>query len=964
MKQDSFISRHNLDYIESLFQDYREKPQQVAPEWKMFFSGVELARFIPAFSEKEMAVLNLIHSYREEGHRFARLDPLKLKAKKNLSPASFGLTEQNLNQTFQVGRILNLKKEATLRDIITFLEKSYCRTLSLQAEGVPKEIKKWLFNEFENKPFTLSEDQKKNIFYELARTEALEKFLHSRFPGAKRFSIEGGDALIPMLEYLAEQAVQQEVKELVIGMAHRGRLNVLNNFMNQGTEVTLMEFDGGKALKNFDFEGDVKYHAGYSSVKKFPDGSACNVLLAYNPSHLEAVNPVVCGIARARQRALNQTGTGQAEPAPRGLPFEKGAVFDVFPSYRKDKKHEIHALGLDRGSNKISIKDQEKRKAVLPVLIHGDSAFTGQGVVSETLQLSQLKGWTTGGAFHIILNNQVGFTTDPKDARSSLYAGDLARSIQAPVLLVNADDLTACMKAVDIALRYRQKFGQDIFIDLICYRRFGHNEGDEPAFTQPVMYQKIKAHPTARRIFSALMEKEKLISRKEGEVFYEQQLETLQGLLDKTRKQGKVLTKKDLKGVLWAPYKKTEESDFFKACDTCPVDSHLEKVLKALTEPPEGFHLHPKVKKLIETRKQKVRDDKLDWALCELSAYGTLCLENHPVRLTGQDSKRGTFSHRHAVYFDTETDREFTALSHLHPEQGEFCIYNSPLSEMAVLGFEYGNASTDHSFFTVWEAQFGDFANGAQIIIDQFISSGEEKWMQSSGLVLLLPHGYEGQGPEHSSARLERFLQLSAQGNIQVCQPTTPANFFHLLRRQMKRDFRKPLIVMTPKSLLRHPEVTSSKKDLLRTKGFQEVLSEPLRPTPKEIQTLILLSGKIYFDLQKEKRKKPELFKQSLFVRIEQFYPFPQLALTPFLNGYSHLKKVIWIQEEPANMGALSFIKPRLRDFMDEIGLSHIPIKFLSREEKASPATGSFEIHRKEYQNLIKSLFMEMRKSV
>ena len=671
-----------------------------------------------------------------------------------------------------------------------------------------------------------------------------------------------------------------------------------------------MEFDGGKALKNFDFEGDVKYHAGYSSVKTFSDTSSCNILLAYNPSHLEAVNPVVCGIARARQRAL---------------------------------------------------KDQEKRKTVLPVLIHGDSAFIGQGVVSETLQLSQLKGWTTGGSLHIILNNQVGFTTDPKDARTSVYSSDLARSIQAPQLLVNADDLPACIRAIDIALRYRQTFGQDIFIDLICYRRFGHNEGDEPAFTQPKMYQIIKMHPTARQIYAKLLEKEQLISIKEGQNFYDKQMQTLQSLLDKTRKQSKTLTKKDLKGQLWAPYKKTKEDDFFKSCDTCPVSAHLEKTLHALTEIPKNFHLHPKVQKLITARKQKVKEDKLDWALCELSAYGTLCLEQHPVRLSGQDTKRGTFSHRHAVYCDIKTGEEFSPLSQLALDQGEFCIYNSPLSEMAVLGFEYGNASTDHSFFTVWEAQFGDFANGAQIIIDQFISSGEEKWMQSTGLVLLLPHGYEGQGPEHSSARLERFLQLSAQGNIQVCQPTTPANLFHLLRRQMKRDFRKPLIVMTPKSLLRHSEVVSSKKDLIRSSGFQEVLPDPLSPKPKELKTLILCSGKVYFDLKTESKKNLEVFKQSAFIRIEQLYPFPYLRLTPFLNGYPYLKKVVWIQEEPANMGALSFIKPRLRTFMDEIGLSAIPLSCLSREEKASPATGSSLTHKKEYQSLMKKILIEVR---
>ena len=913
MPNPDYLNRHNLDYIESLFQDYREKPHQVAPEWKMFFNGVELARHFPAFSEKEMAVLQLIHSYREEGHLYAQIDPLKLKGSDKMSLSSFGLTEKDLSKKFQVSSVLNMKKGVLLSDILAFLEKSYCGPLSLQAEGVDKQAKEWLFQEFEQKPFLLSEAQKKNIFYELARTEALEKFLHSRFPGAKRFSIEGVDALIPILEYLARQAVPQKVKELVIGMAHRGRLNVLNNFMNQGTEITLMEFDGGKALKHFDFEGDVKYHAGYSSVKKFPDGSACHIRLAYNPSHLSAVNPVVCGMARARQRVL---------------------------------------------------KDQEKRKAVLPVLIHGDSAFIGQGVVSETLQLSKLEGYTTGGSLHIILNNQVGFTTDPSDSRSAVHASDLARSIEAPVLLVNADDLLSCIKAVDIALRYRQKFGQDIFIDLIGYRRFGHNEGDEPAFTQPKMYQVIKTHPTVRHIYGQLMEKEGLISLKEGQAFYDEQIEVLQNILDKTRDQNKVLTKKDLKGVLWTPYRKTKESDFFKACDTCPVDSHLERVWQVLTTEPKEFHLHPKVKKLIESRRQKIKDDKLDWALCELSAYGTLCLEHHPVRLSGQDSKRGTFSHRHAVYFDTETGEEFSPLSQLDPSQGEFCIYNSPLSEMAVLGFEYGNVSTDPSFFTAWEAQFGDFANGAQIIIDQFISSGEEKWMQSAGLVLLLPHGYEGQGPEHSSARLERFLQLSAQGNMQVCQPTQPANFFHLLRRQMKRDFRKPLIIMTPKSLLRHPEVVSSKKELIRSSGFQEVLADPLVVKSKDIKTLILCSGKVFFDLQKERKAQVEKFKHSALVRVEQIYPFPHLALTPFLNGYSHLKKVIWIQEEPANMGALSFLKPRLRHFMDELGLSSLPLSCLSREEKASPATGSILTHKQEYQKLVQSLWIEIRRSI
>ena len=912
-----YLNRGNLDYIESLFQQYKENPNQTPPEWKIFFNGVELAQdlsssFLP---EKELAVFQLISAYRNDGHLKAQLDPLNIiqnNHSKHTALSTFRLDEKDLNKTFQISSILGMKAGESLLNILDFMEKTYCGTVSLQVGGCQPEVREWFFNEFEGRgeSFQLSADQKKNIFYELAKTEALEKFLHSRFVGAKRFSIEGGDALIPMLEYLAERGVTQKIKELIIGMAHRGRLNVLNNFMNQATEIVFMEFDGGKALQHFDFDGDVKYHMGYSSVKTFKDGLSCNVLLAYNPSHLEAVNPVVCGIARARQREL------------------------------KDKKH---------------------RKAVLPVLIHGDAAFSGQGSVSETLQLSELEGFTTGGVFHIILNNQIGFTTDPLDARSSIHASDLAKAIQAPVLLVNADDVNACIKATDMALRFRQKFGKDIFIDLICYRRFGHNEGDEPAFTQPQMYKKIKKHPTAMKIYAKELETENLLSEKEAQDFYNEQIQDLQNILDKTRKNSTTLTKEDLKGKLWEQYKKTDENDLFKEVDTCPLDHNLDKTLQALIQIPSDFNLHPKVKKLIQDRQKKVKEDELDWALCELAAYGTLCLENHPVRISGQDCKRGTFSHRHAVYFDTETGREYSPLSLLNPNKGEFCIYNSLLSEMAVVGFEYGNACADHSFFTLWEAQFGDFANGAQIIIDQFISSGEEKWMQNCGLVLLLPHGYEGQGPEHSSARLERFLQLCAQGNMQVCYPTTPANFFHLLRRQIKRDFRKPLIVMTPKSLLRHPEVISAKKDLIRSSGFQEVIADPRAQKPKNIEVLILCSGKVYFDLKKEREQSTEDLNHTALVRVEQLYPFPKLALTPFLNGYHRLKKVIWIQEEPANMGALSYIIPRLETFMNELGMDNISLSYLSRKEKASPATGSSQTHKKEYEELMKNLFINIR---
>ena len=924
-----YLNQSNLDYIESLFQRYRENPAQTPPEWKMFFNGVELAQglstsgFLP---EKELAVFQMIWAYREDGHLKADLDPLRLKrpagagnAKeaKTAKPLSFlsafGLSQKDLRVKFQISSILGMPAGEPLQKIVNFMEQTYCGTISLQVGGCRPEVRDWFINEFEGrgKVFQLSSEEKKNIFYELAKTEALEKFLHSRFVGAKRFSIEGGDALIPMLEYLARKGTQQKVKELIIGMAHRGRLNVLNNFMNQATEFVFMEFDGGKALKHFDFDGDVKYHMGYSSVKKFEGGADCNVLLAYNPSHLEAVNPVVCGIARARQRAL---------------------------------------------------KDQQHRKAVLPVLIHGDAAFSGQGSVSETLQLSELAGFTTGGTVHVILNNQVGFTTDPEDARSSVHASDLAKAIQAPVLLVNADDINACVKAIDMALRFRQKFGKDVFIDLICYRRFGHNEGDEPAFTQPVMYQKIKQHPTAMSLYAKKLQSENLLDEQGAREFYDQQMQDLQTILDNSRKNNRVFTKEELKGKLWEQYKKNTEDDFFKEVDTCPLDTHLNKTLKILTEAPAGdFELHPKVKKLIQDRQKKVKEDQLDWALCELSAYGTLCLENHPVRVSGQDSKRGTFSHRHAVYFDVRTGAEHSPLSRLNPEKGEFCVYNSPLSEMAVLGFEYGNACADHSYLTVWEAQFGDFANGAQIIIDQFISSGEEKWMQNCGLVLLLPHGYEGQGPEHSSARLERFLQLCAQGNMQVCYPTTPANFFHLLRRQVKRDFRKPLIVMTPKSLLRHPEVVSCKKDLVRSSGFQEVAPDPRVKKPGKVEVLVLCSGKVYFDLKSERENSSEDLSHTAFVRVEQLYPFPKLALAPYLNGCPRLKKVVWAQEEPANMGAKSYIMPRLRKFMDDLSLSNIPVTFAGRKEKASPATGSPQTHAREYKEFINSLFAQIR---
>ncbi len=936
----------NKGYVEALFQRYLQNPGSVSVEWQMFFQGMELASATKTshrtFNQKELAVFQLISDYREDGHLKAHLDPLKLqnppkpqalnnslgkhlqfKKSQNLSAS---LSPDDLNTHFQSSSIIGKAPGQKLKDIITFLENTYCKTLSLQVGACRPEVREWFFNEFEGRgtTFKLSLEQKKDFLHDLIQAEALERFLHSRFVGAKRFSIEGADVLIPMLSYLAQfQTPVPPVEELVIGMSHRGRLNVLCNFLNQAVDILFMEFDGGRFLKAFDFDGDVKYHAGYSAVKKFSNGKTCNVLLAYNPSHLEAVNSVVCGVTRARQRVYN---------------------------------------------------DQQNRQKVMSVLIHGDGAFCGQGSVSETLQLSNLQGYTTGGTLHIILNNQVGFTTDPKDARSSIHASDLAKSIEAPIILVNADDVPACLHAVDMAIRFRGQFGQDVFIELVCYRRFGHNESDEPAFTQPLMYNTIKNHPRVKDIYLNSLVKENIVTTEYSNNFYNNYFQKLQTILDSTRVESegqkgvqksktggvKLFSKESLKGVLWSHSKKVKEEDFFTPVDTCPLDKDLQKVLDILVYKPQGFNVHPKIEKLIKNRQNMVKSDSLDWALCELLAYGTLCLENHPVRISGQDCIRGTFSHRHAMYFDTLSSKGYSPLAGLNPKKGEFCIYNSPLSEMAVLGFEYGNSCMDPSFFTLWEAQFGDFSNGAQIIIDQFISSGEEKWMQSCSLVLLLPHGYEGQGPEHSSARMERYLQLCAQGNMQVCYPTTPANFFHLLRRQVKRPFRKPLIVMTPKSLLRHPEVVSSKKELIRSYGFQEVLPDTQVKKPKDIEVLMLCSGKIYFDLNAERKKSLSDWKHVALVRVEQLYPFPAVPLTPWLNGYPRLKKVIWVQEEPVNMGAYSYIVPRVQNLMEALGRNTLPLVALSRPEKASPATGSLAIHKEEFDNLINSVHQHL----
>jgi 2-oxoglutarate dehydrogenase E1 component len=865
------LNRSNLEYIESLYQKFLEQPESLDPQWRLFFEGVEFAQQLPtqgSFSQKELGAYNLIEHYRDYGHLKAKLDPLGLSpaAPESFELSAFGLSNTDLDQTFAVGALVGLPK-AKLRDVIAHLESAYCGTLTAQVAECRPEVRDWFRKEFEQNsaPLPLSADDRREIFKQLARTESLEKFIHTRYVGTKRFSIEGADALIPMLERGVAKGTALGVEEIVIGMAHRGRINVLANFMDKAIDVIFSEFDG-TAFEHYDYDGDVKYHLGYSTDRQTPNGP-CHISLAFNPSHLEAVDPVVMGMTRAKQRRRLDTA---------------------------------------------------ERKKVVPILIHGDAAFAGQGVVSETLQMSRLQGFTVGGTVHVITDNQVGFTTDPEDARSTRYSCDVAKSIKAPCLLVNGDDTEACVKAMDMAIRFRHEFGEDVVIDQICYRRYGHNEGDEPAFTQPVMYEAIKAHPTLMKIYLDQLQSTGVMNTADGEAYFKEKIDNLQKILDDVRK-NRPAAKPNAYNSQWKGLRRGKLEDFDKSVDTKVAKGTLDKVAKVLTEEPSGVNLNPKIQKLIQARKQMAEGGHLDWAMGELLAYGSLCLEGTPVRLSGQDCKRGTFTHRQAVYYDVKTDAQFCPLSTLNPDKGEFVVYNSLLSEYAVLGFEYGNSFSDPTFLTVWEAQFGDFANGAQIIIDQFLSAGEEKWARSAGLTLLLPHGYEGQGPEHSNARPERFLQLCAQANMQVCNLTTPANLFHALRRQVKRDFRKPLVIMSPKSLLRHPKVISAWEDF--TKGvFNEVIANPKTPDTKNVETLVLCTGKLYYDLDEAREKTYTDSKSTCILRVEQLYPFPRVQLTPFLSGMPKLQRVIWAQEEPKNMGAYQYIFPRINELLQEVG--------------------------------------------
>jgi 2-oxoglutarate dehydrogenase E1 component len=922
------LSGANAGYIEDLYEQYLKDPSAIDARWAEYFrslgaprpgAGPEtahgpireglLARLknppvagVPAAAEsgasaKQGAVSRLIQVYANRGHLIAKLDPLGLQERAKpyvLDLEYFGLTSADLDTEFFTGsRNEAIPERATLGKILADLKFIYTDTIGAEFAHVSDtEERLWLQDTFqlERLQTGFSADEKKNILWQLTAAEGLERYLHTKYVGQKRFSLEGGDSLIPLLDDLVQTSGRAGVEETIIGMAHRGRLNVLVNLLGKAPKDLFNEFEGRYDLAKLRGSGDVKYHKGFSADLKTASGNV-HVALAFNPSHLEVVNPVVEGSARARQERRGDT-TG-------------------------DK--------------------------VLPVQIHGDAAFAGQGVIMETLQMSQARGFYTGGTVHVIVNNQVGFTiSDPRDARSTLYCSDVAKMIEAPILHVNADDPEAVVFVTRFAFEYRMKFHKDIVIDLVCYRRLGHNESDEPAATQPLMYQVIRNKPTVRQLYADKLVAEGLIGVGDAAAMVEQYRKGLdEGNPQARAAQGLIGNKYT---VDWSEYLGADWSEPVKTA----VDmSRLRTLGKAITTYPTDWKLHPRVLAIMQSREKMMNGDlALDWGAAENLAYASLIQDGYPVRLTGQDSGRGTFFHRHAVLHDQNTGRSYVPLQHLASNQPTFTVTDSLLSEEAVMGFEYGFSTTEPHCLTIWEGQFGDFCNGAQVIIDQFISSGEAKWGRLSGLTLFLPHGYEGQGPEHSSARLERFLQLCAEFNMQVCVPSTPAQMFHMLRRQMVRDLRKPLIIMTPKSLLRHP-LSVSRLEELCVGGFQNVIDEIDEVKASAVARIVLCSGKVYFDLLKSRRESK--IDSVAIVRLEQLYPFPSDEYEAIVRKYSNAREVVWCQEEPQNQGSWYQIRHRLQS---KLGPKH-ELLYAGRAGAAAPATGIASLHEQQQKNLV-----------
>ena len=941
-KKTSFLNKSNSAFIEEMYIKYIEKDPNLPESWREYFQDLnddiesiikevegpswaqrkkvnldkitnELAGQNQSSITESIKAIALIRAYRIRGHLIANLDPLGMMERNyihELHPEDHGFKKEDYSKKIFIGSYLNTTS-ASINEILQKLRKVYCSNIGVEYMHISDPVEKIWFRERmekEENQINFTSNGKKAIFNKIVQAEGFEKFLAKKYVGTKRFGLDGAESLIPALEQIIKRGGQLGVKEIKIGMPHRGRLNVLANVLQKSYKRIFNEFAGEISnLRKEDSTGDVKYHLGASSDREI-DGNSVHVSLTDNPSHLEAVNPIVLGQTRAKQ------------------------------FFHKDLK----------------------RKKVIPILIHGDAAFAGQGIVAECFAMSGLKGHNTGGTIHIIVNNQIGFTTSPRFARSSPYPSDLGKIVDAPILHCNGDDPEAVVHCAKIAIEFRQKFSKDVVIDMICYRRFGHNEGDEPSFTQPLMYKKIRSHPSTLKIYGEKLIKEKTISKSD----FENQIISFRSLLDEQFK-----TAKDIKPKLdwfegtWSRYQPKKGKDR-RGATGVDIDKII-KISEKINKVSEKINIHKTIQKILTNRHKCILDKKnIDWASAESLAFATLLDEGYPVRLVGQDSGRGTFSQRHSVLRNQEDNTRFIPLNNISKKQKNFEVVDSLLSELAVLGFEYGYSLVEPETLTMWEAQFGDFANGAQVIIDQFISSGERKWSRASGLVLLLPHGYEGQGPEHSSARLERFLQLCGQENLQVMNCTTPANYFHALRRQIHRDFRKPLVIMTPKSLLRHKICVSNLDDFSKKNSFHRILEDHAfekkngfleLEKSKNINKVIMCSGKIYFDLleAREKYKRRDV----VLLRIEQLYPFPAKSLVKSIKPYAKNAEFIWCQEEPKNMGAWSHVRDYIQWTLDFIKANNKNVSYIGRAPAASPATGYAKRHVAQQKEILEKVF-------
>ncbi len=917
MDRFSFLNAAHTAFFADLYDQYLQNPDSVEPSWRSFFQGFDFAQAgygseefaaqvvqvasgdsgeISEKMQKEFNVLKLIEGYRTRGHLFTKTNPVRDRRVHGPSLAleNFGLSQADLNTVFDAAKMVNMKP-SSLADIIKHLEKVYCQSIGVEFMYIrdPK-VQEWIKNRLDindNQP-NFSADQKKHILKKLNEAVSFENFLHTKYVGQKRFSLEGCEAAIPALDALVEAAADKGVEQFVMGMAHRGRLNVLANIFGKNTQNIFSEFDGKDYDEDANFDGDVKYHLGLTSDRLTDSGKKINLNLAPNPSHLETVGAVIEGITRAKQ--------------DRNYPNDFSKV--------------------------------------LPIAVHGDAAVAGQGIVYEIIQMAKLDGYKTGGTIHLVINNQVGFTTNYLDARSSTYCTDIAKVTLSPVLHVNADDAEAVVHAMLFALDYRMEFGTDVFIDLLGYRKYGHNEGDEPRFTQPILYKAISKHKNPRDIYAEKLAQENVISAgfvKELEEAYKAKLDEN---LEASRKKDLTVITPFMENE-WEGYKQVSDDVMLQKFDTKFDKNQLAEIADTITQLPSDKKFISKITKLIGDRKNMVETNKLDWAMGELLAYGSLLKEGFDVRISGQDVERGTFSHRHAVVKVEDSEEEVILLDKIKDKKGNFYIYNSHLSEYGVLGFEYGYALASPKTLVIWEAQFGDFSNGAQIMIDQYISAGEDKWNNQNGLVMLLPHGYENQGAEHSSARMERYLQMCAKHNMYIADVTSPANFFHLMRRQLKTEFRKPLVVFSPKSLLRHPDVVSS-MDELANGQFQEVLDDPNVADKKAIKTLVFCTGKVYFDIIAQRE---ELGRNDVaVVRLEQLFPLAVDQIKAIIDSYPNVDDYVWAQEEPKNMGAYGYM---LMNF------DLVKLRLASPKAYSAPAAGSYERSKKRHANAIAMVF-------